>query len=163
MVTRKGITVRFMAMSDSPTISRIVSDGYADLAQQEGFSDKQKECLLNERATVANVQAWMRQWQCFVAELCGNIVGALAIERNDIAEIWVDRQHRGEGVGATLFRYAEQVIAEGGFQEVTARCAAVGARPFYESMGCELACMKPCLGGPLAGWPLAHYSKKLES
>lgn len=162
MTTQEHITIRTMYEADAGAVSRIVSADYADVARQEGFSDVQTECLLNERASISNIRDWMTQWQCFVAESCGVIVGALAVERNDIAEIWVDPRHQSKGIGTDLFQHAEQIIAEEGFQELTARCAASGARPFYEAMGCELAGVKPCLAGPLAGWPLAHYHKELK-
>ena len=157
------ITIREMTQSDAHAVSQIVSDGYADLAQQEGFSVDQRERLLNERSTPSDICAWLAQWQCFVAASGEGVLGALAVAGNDVAEIWVSRQHRGKGIGTALFQHAEQVIAEAGLQELTARCAAAGVRPFYEAMGCVVVGVKPCPNGPLTGWPLTHYRKKLKA
>jgi GNAT superfamily N-acetyltransferase len=140
-----------------------VSSGYKYLAEAEGLSTGQVQSLLKERSTVRDIQRWFAQWQCFVAASDVGVVGALALEKNDVAEIWVHSQHRGKGIGKALFRKAEQVIAGAGFKELTARCAAASVRPFYEAMGCTGVGVKPCPSGPLIGWPLTHYRKELRA
>jgi len=97
------ISIREMTESDVPAVSAIVSDGYADLSRQEGFPADQAKLLQSERATVSSISAWLAQWQCSVAVSDGGVVGALAIDRNDVGEIWVARHHRGKGVGTALF------------------------------------------------------------
>jgi len=157
------IQIRSMAESHVPAVSQIVSEGYADLARQEGFSAEHVQRLRNERSTALAIYAWLAQWQCFVTISDAGVVGALAIDQKDVGEIWVSRQHRGKGIGTALFQHAEQVIAEAGFGELTARCAAASVQRFYEAMGCEVVEVKPCPCGPLAGWPLTHYRKELKA
>jgi len=103
--------------------------------------------------------AWLPQWDCYVAESDRQVVGALAIDGNDIAELWVDPRRHRQGVGTALFRTAEAVVAAAGHRHLTVRCAAVGARPFYEAMGATVVASVPCPCGPLKGWPLTHYRK----
>ena len=157
------IAIRGMTQSDAEAVSQIVSDGYADLARQEGFPIDQADRLQSDHAAASSIAGWLAQWQCFVALSEGGVVGALAVDQNDVGEIWVARDHRAEGVGTALFRHAEHVIAEAGFEELTARCAAASVQPFYEAMGCVVVGVKPCPKGPLAGWPLTHYRKDLKT
>lgn len=156
------LTIRAMIESDAVPVSQIVADGYRLLAEQEGFSEEQLGRLLAERSSEAAVrEGWMAQWECYVAELADRVVGAIAIAGNDVAELWVARQRHRQGIGTALFRFAEQRVAAAGHRTLTLRCAARGAQPFYEAMGLEAADTRPCPFGPLEGWPLTHYRKRL--
>ena len=62
-----------------------------------------------------------------------------------------------------MFREAEQMIAKAGYTELTLCCAAVSAIPFYKALGAEVVDEKLCSGGPLVGWPLTYYRKKLKA
>jgi len=150
-----------MTESDAACVSHIVSDGYADMARQEGFSCEQAERLLSERSTVSDICGWLSEWNCFVIESDAGVVGALAIDRKDIGELWIHAGHHRQGLGSALFHKAEQVIADAGFRELTVRCAAAGVHGFYVAMGCVVVGIKPCLNGPLTGRTLTDYRKKL--
>lgn len=155
------INIKPMTKSDITSVSEIVSNDYMYLAKQEGFSPEQLERLLTDRSSPMAIGSWLVNWQCFVAELHGNIVGAIAIWQNEIEELWVHPQHHSHGVGTAMFREAEQMIAKAGHTELTLCCAAVSARPFYEAMGAEIFDRKLCSFGPLVGWALTYYKKKL--
>jgi len=158
-----NINIRPMTKSDIKSVSEIVSDDYKYLAKQEGFSPEQLNRLLTERCSQIAIGRWFVAWQCFVTELNGNIVGAFAIEQNEIEELWVHLQHLRHGIGTAMFREAEQMIAKAGYTELTLCCAAVSARPFYKALGAEVVEEKLCSGGPLVGWPLTYYRKKLKA
>ena len=153
---------RPMVEADVPAVSRIVSEGYAHLAQQDGFSQQQLERLLAGCCTEAAVRTWLAKWLCFVANVEARVVGALAVEKNDVAEIWVHPDLRGRGVGTSLFRKAEDVIAASGHNKLTVRCASKSAKRFYESMGAKAVDVRPCPCGPLKGWPITHYRESLH-
>jgi ribosomal protein S18 acetylase RimI-like enzyme len=155
--------IRSMTESDIKAVSEIVSDGYTYLAKQEGFSPKQLDRLLTERSSKIAISGWLAQWQCYVAELRGSVIGALAIKQNEIEEIWVHPQHHSHGVGTAMFQKAEHLIAKAGYTELILCCAAVSARPFYKAMGAEIVYQKPCSCGPLIGWTLTYYWKKLNT
>jgi hypothetical protein len=55
------------------------------------------------------------------------------------------------------------MIAKAGYTELTLCCAAVSAIPFYKALGAEVVDEKLCSGGPLVGWPLTYYRKKLKA
>lgn len=108
------ITIRSMRESDALEVSQIVAADYQLLAEREGFSEEQLCHLLSERSTEGVVRdGWLPQWDCYVAESGGAVVGALAIEGNDICELWVSPHHLRQGLGRTLFRKAEEVISGG--------------------------------------------------
>lgn len=76
--------IRQMSQADTTAVSEIVSSGYAQLAQEEGFSPEQIQRLLAERSTVSDIQTWLAEWQCFVAVLESGVIGALAVEKTTL-------------------------------------------------------------------------------
>jgi len=157
------INIRPMAESDIKAVSEIVSEDYKYLAEREGFSSEQLEQLLTERSSQIAIDSWFVNWQCFVTELNGNVIGALAIGQNEIEELWVHPQYHSQGIGTAMFRKAENIIAKAGYTELTLCSAAVSARQFYVAMGAEVIEQKLCSFGPLVGWLLTHYRKKISS
>ena len=157
------VTIRDMTKSDVPAVSRIVSCGYAYLAKREGYSPDQTRRLQAERSSAASIQSWSSHWRCFVAESDVGVVGVLAVDRNDVAELWVDTSHFRKGIGTALFQKAEQIISGEDFPDLTVRCAGSSMRTFYEAMRCVVVGVKPCPNGPLAGWPLTLFRKELRA
>jgi GNAT superfamily N-acetyltransferase len=156
------LSIRPMTETDALPVSTIVVADYRLLAQREGFSREQLDRLLAERSTETIVrEGWLRQWDCHVAESGGDVLGALAIEGNDVAELWICPEHQREGIGTALFRHAEHSIRKAGHRTLTLRCAARGAAPFYEAMGMQVVDTLLCPDGPLEGWLLTHYIKDL--
>jgi GNAT superfamily N-acetyltransferase len=155
------VTIRDMTESDAPAVSRIVSGGYAYLTKHEGYSADQAMRLQAERGSVASIQSWPPRWRCFVAESDIGIVGVLAVDRNEVEELWVDTSHHRKGIGTALFRKAEQIMSEQGFPDLMVHCSGSSMRPFYEAMGCVAVGVEPCPDGPLAGWPLTLFRKEL--
>ena len=156
------VTIRDMTESDAPAVSRIVSGGYAYLTKHEGYTADQAGRLLAERSSAASIQSWPSGWRCFVAESDIGIVGVLAVDRNEVAELWVDTSHHRTGIGTALFKKAEQIISEQRFPDLTVHCAGSSMHPFYEAMGCVVVGVQPCADGPLAGWPLTLFRKELK-
>lgn len=154
------VTIRDMTESDVAAVSRIVSGGYAYLTQREGYSPDQAGRLQAECCSMASIQSWLSHWKCFVAESDAGIAGVLAIDRNDVAELWVDTSRHRKGIGTALFQKAEQIISEEGFPDLTVRCAGSSMRPFYEAMRCVVVGVRVCQNGPLAGWPLTLFRKE---
>jgi GNAT superfamily N-acetyltransferase len=151
-----------MTEPDAVAVSQIVVAGYVFLAEREGFSEQQVKRLLAERSSETVVrERWLREWDCYVAECGARVVGALAIERHEIAELWVLPDYHRQGTGAALFRKAEGVIAASGYRHLTLRCATLSSKLFYETMGTEIVDTRPCSSGPLSGWPLTYYRKNL--
>jgi GNAT superfamily N-acetyltransferase len=158
----KKITIRGMTESDASTVSRIVSGGYVYLTKREGYSPDQAKRLQAERSSAARIQSWPSGWRRFVAESDTGIVGVIAVDGNEVAELWVDTSHHRKGIGTALFQKAEQIISEEGFPDLTVYCAGSSMQPFYEAMQCVVVAVQQCPDGPLAGWPLTLFRKELK-
>lgn len=97
--------IRPMTESDGEQVATILADCYRLMAANEGLSDEQLHCLLTERCTAGVVrEAWLKQWDCHVAESATGVAGALAIADNEIGELFVLPSHRRKGVGAALYQ-----------------------------------------------------------
>lgn len=157
------VRIRPMAESDAGHVAGILVDCYRLLAGTEGFTEDQLHRLLTERSTESVVrEGWLKQWDCHVMESDeGVVVGALAIDGDDVGELFVTPEHHRQGFGATLFRYAEARVRQAGHRKLTLRCAARSAAPFYEAMEMCAVDTRACPFGPLEGWPLTYYEKRL--
>ena len=156
-------TIRAMTEADANPVSAIVAADYRLLAVYDGFTPEQLHRLLAERCTADYLrEGWLTRWDCYVAESSTRILGAVAIDGNEIAELWVAPECHRQGIGSALFRYAEQRMWEAGHRQLTLHCATMSAQPFYLAMGCDVVDVRPCSGGPLEGRPITCYRKKLE-
>ena len=152
-----------MIESDLTIVSNIVSGGHAFLSKCEGYSQDQAKRLQSECCSVSSIQSWPSRWRRLVAESDVGVVGVTAVDGNEIVELWIETSHHRKGIGAALFRKAEQIVTEAGFRDLTVHCAGSSMQPFYETMHCVLVDVQPCPNGPLAGWPVALYRKELEA
>ena len=107
------------------------------------------------------IEGWLMRWDCSVAESESSIVGAVAIDHNEIAELWVNPVFHRQGIGAALFRHAEDKIREAGHALLTLHCATHTAKPFYLAMGCQVEDVRSCASGPLEGRPITCYTKSI--
>jgi ribosomal protein S18 acetylase RimI-like enzyme len=149
-----------MSVNDVLAVSELASTCYSFLAEQEGFSDSQLKQLLDTRCSIQYVQQSSRQFDRYVLELDGRIVGLVAIEENDLAELWVLPERHREGIGTLLFQEGERLIAGRGHRTLTVRTTGY-AVPFYKAMGAHVVGRKPCEWGPLKGWELTYLEKPL--
>ena len=95
------VQTRAMTEADAPPVSQIIGACYRKMAEREGFGQEQLARLLAEHSTEGIVrEGWLRQWECHVAESGTRVVGALAIEGNDVAELWVSPKYQRKGIGS---------------------------------------------------------------
>ena len=72
-----------------------------------------------------------------VAELDGELVGFIMIDRDEVEQVFVDPTRHGSGVASLLLDEAERQVAAGGY-DVAWLAVAIGnarARAFYEKRG----------------------------
>jgi L-amino acid N-acyltransferase YncA len=86
------LDVRQMGVNDWYFISKIYEEG-----------------IVSKKATIVKELPTIEQWSnnnslCLVAEYCGNIVGFVSLNRNDISElsIYVKSEFKGLGIGKKL-------------------------------------------------------------
>jgi GNAT superfamily N-acetyltransferase len=80
----------------------------------------------------------MGQWgRGMVADLAGRIVGVVVADDDWLEDLWVDREHRGCGIGSVLLAAAERQIAERGHGKARLRVVVANARArrFYGAHG----------------------------
>jgi len=155
------IRIRKMTRRDVTAVRRVVRDGYEFLAEEEGFSPKQRRRLLEERCSAEWIGEHFMRCHSFVAVSDEEeVVGVVAVDGAEIAELFVAPSHHRRGIGARLFRKAEQAIADSGHQclEVSTTGYAV---PFYEAMGATITGPDIVLDGPLIGWHCTCLEKDL--
>ena len=154
-----SLTIRPMRGADVPAASKLVTDCYRFLAERQGFSAAQLKGLLDQRCSAAYVGKCLREFEHHVAEVDGEMVGLVGIEGHELAELWVSPKRHRQGIGAALFRKAEDVISAAGHPVLTVHTTGYGT-PFYRAMGCRIVGQKPCDRGPLKGWPHTNMEKR---
>ena len=155
-----NISIRRMSADDVPAVSRLMSSCYLFLAKEEGFSDCELEQLLDTRCSAQYVRESSRRFDRYVGELDERIVGVVAVQESDVAELWVLPERHREGLGTALFQKGEQLIADAGHRILTVRTTGYAA-PFYEAMGAHVVGRKRCDRGPLKGRDLTYLEKRL--
>ena len=152
--------IREMTRRDVPAVRRIVRAGYEFLADEEGFSARQRRRLLEERCSAEWIGEHFMRCHSFVAISGDGIVGVVAVDGAEIAELFVAAPLRRRGIGARLFRKAEQVIADNGRPSLEVSTTGHAVR-FYEAMGARVICNDLVIDGPLVGWRCTCLSKDL--
>jgi len=77
---------------------------------------------------------WEPGW---VADSAGNLVAVMLTGKDWLEDLWIDKGHRGRGLGGRLLAIAEQEIAARGFARAWLRVVAENttARGFYARSG----------------------------
>lgn len=154
------IRVRKMERRDVPSVCRVVQAAYEFLADEQGYSRKQRRRLLEERCSPEWVGPQFLRWRSFVAISGRRVVGVLAVNGAEIEELFVHPEEHRHGIGTRLFRKAEEVIADDGHPHLIVRTTGY-AVPFYEGMGARVIGKERVTCGPLVGWPCTVLSKDI--
>jgi len=75
-----------------------------------------------------------KEYQFFILEKNNEIVGFGGLKKNNIKKIYVDPNHQGEGIGATLLNYLEDLASKQGQKELILY-AYDNSVPFYKKHG----------------------------
>ena len=129
------IAIRKMEKGDFARVSELLHTCYRWLGEREGFTPAQVELLISERASLEHLSEIAESRLCFVACLNEVPVGLVAIVRNEIDKFYVDPDYHRRGIGAALFRAAEQAIAKVGYDDMFLGAIGRTPIPFYERMG----------------------------
>ena len=128
-----GLVVRPATAADLDAVARIWHEGWAD-----GHAGHVPAALVAERTPGSfGPRALERVDRTWVAERGGVVAGFVVVVDDEVEQVYVDRDWRGQGVAEHLLRQAEEVIGRGGRR--TAWLAVVAgntrARRFYARMG----------------------------
>jgi GNAT superfamily N-acetyltransferase len=154
------IVIRAMSENDLQAVSDLVCAGYQWLAAKEGYSSDELFLLCQERGSSEAITAQSRECKFYLAEHNGTILGMVSINKTTIEKLYVHSEHHGQGIGKTLFYFAEKKIAENGYSEIS-----LGAFPssagFYKVMGMTCIGEKTAGSGPIKGQRIMLFEKKL--
>ena len=158
-----AFTTRPMSEADIPAVAALLDESYRFLAQRDAYSEEQLAGLLKQCASEDSLlrRHSLPHYSVFVAESEGPIVGYIALETNDIAELFVETARHGQGIGTTLLQRAEKTVRDAGHQVLTVHTAT--APGFYEKKGMHIVETTKCAYGPLEGRPLIYLERKLPS
>jgi ribosomal protein S18 acetylase RimI-like enzyme len=141
--------IRPMSESDQLEVCRVLCACYRLLGRIEGLSPEAVEFLLSERGSLESIQRESACQTFLVAEVEQRIVGMVAVNGSLVAKLYVDPPYHGRGIGTALFRAAEAIVLQGGYDHLTLG-AAPSAVGFYRAMGAAVTGRKPPSRGPLA-------------
>jgi ribosomal protein S18 acetylase RimI-like enzyme len=128
-----GASLRPATAADVPAIARIWREGWTD-----GHEGHVPAALVAERTPASfDRRARERIGSTWVAEADGAVAGFVVVVDDEVEQLYVDRDRRGQGVARRLLDHAEAVIAQAGRR--TAWLAVVAgntrARSFYAKSG----------------------------
>jgi len=155
------ISIRQMTESDDEAVCRISAACYHFAAQVHDFTEQQVDLALQEHCTRQHVSSLRTNGNALVAELDGQVVGAIITSDNIIQALFVDPAIHRKGIGRVLFQNAEESIARAGYPTLTLRTRPF-AVPFYLAMGMKCDGYWHPQEGPLAGLELTVLEKNMK-
>jgi len=134
-VQESDVSIEPLHERDIAEVCSLLGACFGWLAEQEGFTDREREFLTGERSSEQTVREESRRLPHWVARRDGVIAGVVAVRENRITRLYVHPQFHRQGVGRVLYEQAERAIREAGFTEVTVGALVESAAAFYRSMG----------------------------
>lgn len=129
------LVIREMTDADVPRVCELLRDCYRWLADREGFNDRQRAFLIDERSSEATVRHESKTRAHFVACQGDKIVGMSVVHGSNLARLYVDPAYHRRGIGKALFQAAEAFLRNAGVQEITVGALVESAAAFYRAMG----------------------------
>lgn len=148
------IKVRFATEEDAKSISNLCSKAwkvtYADIYSKEYIDKVIAEFYNVERIAKESTES-SSYWHGYIVayedeKILGCIGGAIKGEIGSVFVLYVDPDHKGQGVGSTLLEFLTDYQKENyGItrQEVFVTTGNMMGIPFYEKKGCELVGVIP--------------------
>lgn len=128
--------IESMTDADIAEVSTLLQASFRWLAEQEGFSTKQRDFLTGPRASIETIQLESQTRPHLVARDQDNVImGMAAVRENEVARLYVHPDYHRRGVGKALFQAAEALIREAGFHEVRVAALVENAAAFYRALG----------------------------
>ena len=159
-MNEQKLEIREMKDENLPRVSQIVSAGYRWLAEREEFTQEELDRLVSQRGSKQAIRSQSLEYRFLVAIKADLIVGVVAIKKNEVTKLYVDSEFHRQGIGATLFRAAEEIIAQDGHKELFLG-AFPSSVPFYEAIGLRVSSAEVKRCGLLAGRQCAIMKRAL--
>ena len=129
------MTIEPLPAEDIPQVARLLRDCFEWLSDRNGFTPAQRGFLCGERSSEQTVRTELQSRPHLVARREGEILGFVAVHRNNIARLYIHPRFHRQGVGRALFDAAEALIRQAGHDRVTVGALVEDAAAFYRAMG----------------------------
>jgi ribosomal protein S18 acetylase RimI-like enzyme len=159
-MNEQTVEIREMRDIDLPRVSQIVCAGYRWLAGRAGFTPEELDRLVSRRGSEQAIRSQSLEYRFLVASKADLVVGVVAIKKNEVTKLYVDAEFHRQGIGAALFRAAEEIIEQDGHKELFLG-AFPSSVPFYEAIGLRISSTQVKHCGLLAGRQCAIMKKTL--
>jgi ribosomal protein S18 acetylase RimI-like enzyme len=120
---------------DIPRVASLLRECFEWLSDQNGFTPAQRGFLCGERSSEETVRTESQSRPHLVARRGGDLLGFVAISRNNIARLYIHPRFHRQGVGKALYGAAEAMIRQAGYDRVTVGALVESAAAFYRAMG----------------------------
>lgn len=124
-----------MNEQDIEHVSELLCACYRWMGERDNLNSDELRFLVEKRGSVDTIRDEMINQQYLVACDGDDVIGMVAVKKNDIAKMYVHPDHHRRGVGKRLFAAAERIIAGAGYDTLTTSAFGEAPVPFYESMG----------------------------
>jgi len=141
--------IREMKKTELKIVSDLLCESTTYLAEKEGFSPCQLDAMIRNRCSVESLESQSKLYQIYVYPDLSDVIGMVAVHENELAKLYVRPANHRQGVGQSLFAYAETHIMEKHDEMFLG--AFPSAVPFYKAMGMQIKRWKTIDGGPLKG------------
>jgi len=155
------ITISKMTDDEIPAVSKLLCSCYTWLGEIESFPEEFTDFLVTKRGSVETVKRESQSQIYLVAHIGETIAGMVAIRNDEITKLYVSPEHHRKGIGRELFKIAEKLIIEGGYNKIVLGAVAGSPVPFYESMGMSIDERKKSRLEYFKGGEIILMSKKL--
>lgn len=157
------VSVRKMAEQDIQRVSKIMCNCYQWFGEHEQYTEEQIDFLVSKRGSVKTIKVESQNQLYLVACMGNDVVGIVAVKDDEITKLYVDPKHHRQGIGAVLFKAAERVIIEAGYEELVVGVMATSAVGFYRVMGFVEVGHKVSETGGCSGREVVLMKKTLDT
>jgi GNAT superfamily N-acetyltransferase len=125
-----------MTDADVAEVSALLRECFHWLADEEGFTDRQRVFLIGPRSSTETLRDEASTRLHLVARGDeGAIQGMAAMRENLLARLYVHPRYHGRGVGKALFNAVELKVREAGFEKLRVGALVENAAAIYRAMG----------------------------
>lgn len=156
------IVIRRMREDDCAAVSRLQCASFDYGARLAGSGEQEIAAYCRGRGSPEAMTAQIEQCHCLVACRGDEIVGVVGVKGGEITKLYVDPGNLRGGIGAVLFRAAEESIAESGFRAIFLGAVFPRTLAFYRAMGMTETGRKLVDTGPMAGAEVILLSKPVS-
>ena len=119
-------------------VSNFLCRCYHWLGEQEQFSHQYIRFLIEERGSIETIRRESVHDTYYMMYHNHEIVGLLSMKDNKITKLYIEPTQHKKGLGRLLFKKAEAIIRQNGYQELQLIAFGDSSLFFYKAMGMKI-------------------------